>query len=173
MGQQESPQQQQQQQQPLLTLPGDDPSSDEQAAEAVATLARQVDQQHQRQVLCLGDMLWQPELGSPELPTVGSSNHRLGTCKPCAFAHTKGCENGTGCAFCHLCEPGAKKRRQKRRFMSRLAVVGHVSPVNIEARQYLETPHHVAQQLMGAPPLLQSAGSWQGGFHMATVSGLM
>jgi len=52
-------------------------------------------------------------LGSAEMPTVGSAGHHLGTCKPCAFAFTKGCGSGVSCQFCHLCEPGEKKRRQK------------------------------------------------------------
>jgi len=69
----------------------------------------------QKQVLRLGDVLQQPEIGSAELPTAGSASHRFGGCKPCAFAHTKGCENGINCQFCHLCEPGEKKRRQKQR----------------------------------------------------------
>jgi len=55
---------------------------------------------------------------SPELafmPTVGSWNHYQGTCKPCAFAVKAGgiCKNGKECLFCHLCEPGEKKRRKK------------------------------------------------------------
>merc|ERR1712107_343575 len=28
-------------------------------------------------------------LGSPELPSVGSSDHAMGCCRPCAFLHTK------------------------------------------------------------------------------------
>lgn len=55
----------------------------------------------------------EPELGSADLPTVGSRGHRLGNCKPCAFLHTKGCTNGKACAFCHLCARGEKKRRQR------------------------------------------------------------
>jgi len=55
-------------------------------------------------------------LGSAERPTVGSSRHHLGLCKPCAHAFSKrGCLNGVSCAFCHLCEPGELKRRQKER----------------------------------------------------------
>lgn len=64
-------------------------------------------------VLRLADVLVEPDLGSDQLPTVGSAGHRIGTCKPCAFYHTKGCGNGTECPFCHLCAPGEKKRRQK------------------------------------------------------------
>jgi hypothetical protein len=65
------------------------------------------------QVICLASALQQPELGSSELPTVGSAGHRWGACKPCAFLHRRGCENGVDCAFCHLCDSGEKKRRQK------------------------------------------------------------
>jgi len=43
----------------------------------------------------------------------GSAEHSLGTCKPCAFVHAKGCSNGKNCIYCHLCEPGEKKRRMK------------------------------------------------------------
>jgi len=54
-----------------------------------------------------------PALGTNDLPSIGSQVHALGMCKPCAFLHTKGCENGLGCPFCHLCESGEKKRRRK------------------------------------------------------------
>lgn len=52
-------------------------------------------------------------LGSPEIPTIGSKSHSLGMCKPCAFVFKGGCGNGVNCSFCHLCEPGEKKRRKK------------------------------------------------------------
>jgi len=64
-------------------------------------------------VLRLADTIPEPELGSVEIPTVGSMDHRLGTCKPCAFLHKQGCSNGVHCLFCHLCDPGEKRRRQK------------------------------------------------------------
>merc|ERR1719221_604363 len=60
-----------------------------------------------------------PAPGSPELPSVGSVGHSAGRCKPCAFLHTKGCGNGVLCQFCHLCEPGEKKRRAKAKVASR------------------------------------------------------
>lgn len=54
------------------------------------------------------------ELGSPEMPTVGSAGHNHGQCKPCAFVWKgDGCGNGVQCPFCHLCDPGEKKRRAK------------------------------------------------------------
>jgi hypothetical protein len=66
-------------------------------------------------VLVLSDALPEagPELGTHDLPTVGSAGHSVGSCKPCAFLYTKGCENGVHCSFCHLCPPDEKRRRQK------------------------------------------------------------
>jgi hypothetical protein len=52
-------------------------------------------------------------LGSPEMPTIGSMEHFIGNCKPCAFFHKRGCSNGVQCSFCHLCDSSEKKRRQK------------------------------------------------------------
>jgi hypothetical protein len=52
-------------------------------------------------------------LGTDDMPTVGSMSHIVGNCKPCAFMHTKGCQSGVNCKFCHLCDPGEKRRRQK------------------------------------------------------------
>lgn len=46
-------------------------------------------------------------------PSVGSAQHHLGRCKPCAFVHTKGCENGRNCVFCHLCNQHERHRRKK------------------------------------------------------------
>jgi hypothetical protein len=46
-------------------------------------------------------------------PSAGSSHHRTGRCKPCAFYHTKGCQNAKACEFCHLCPPGEKQRRKR------------------------------------------------------------
>lgn len=101
--------------------PGCCPSAFAAEEEAVSLQARAVVgcSGHPKQVLRLDDFLVQPVLGSPELPTAGSAGHRFGGCKPCAFAHTKGCENGVNCQFCHLCEPGEKKRRQKQKVVRR------------------------------------------------------
>lgn len=55
----------------------------------------------------------EPAPGSPELPSIGSKGHHRGDCRPCGFLYAKGCINGAMCTFCHLCDRGAKKRRQK------------------------------------------------------------
>jgi hypothetical protein len=60
-----------------------------------------------------------PAPGSVELPSVGSAGHAKGRCKPCAFFHIKGCENGAVCRFCHICESGEKKRRAKEKLANR------------------------------------------------------
>merc|ERR1712232_1103688 len=67
--------------------------------------------------LRLADTIQEPELGTEEFPTVGSIYHRFGTCKPCSFLHKRGCSNGINCQFCHLCDAGEKKRRQKAKKM--------------------------------------------------------
>jgi hypothetical protein len=54
--------------------------------------------------------------------SIGSQGHFRGRCNPCAFAHTKGCSNGSLCEFCHLCDAGAKKRRAKERRAGQRAV---------------------------------------------------
>jgi hypothetical protein len=81
--------------------------------------------------LCLADACPAPELGSDALPTVGSKGHDIGTCRPCAFLYSKGCTNGVLCAYCHVCEPGEKKRRmkQKRQLLRDTSVLGHVPSV--------------------------------------------
>lgn len=56
-----------------------------------------------------------PFLGSPDLPSRGSALHQWGACKPCAFVFQEGCKNDIDCQFCHLCEPGERKRRKKER----------------------------------------------------------
>jgi len=64
-------------------------------------------------VLMLSEALPELILGSSEMPTVGSGGHFTGTCKPCAFFYTRGCENGVQCPFCHLCPADEKRKRQK------------------------------------------------------------
>jgi hypothetical protein len=53
--------------------------------------------------------------GLAAMPSVGSRGHYAGSCKPCAFFLKEGaiCANGAECFFCHLCEPGEKKKRKQ------------------------------------------------------------
>lgn len=75
--------------------------------------------------LLLAGCLPEPELGSSLLPTLGSAGHRHGTCRPCAFFHTKGCTSGVECTFCHLCDAGARKTRKQEKVQARrIAKVG-------------------------------------------------
>jgi hypothetical protein len=62
-----------------------------------------------------GDAARPAGLGSAEMPSRGSALHQWGACKPCAFVFAEGCMNDINCQFCHLCEPGEKKRRRKER----------------------------------------------------------
>jgi hypothetical protein len=56
----------------------------------------------------------QVRMGTLEMSR-GSALHAVGACKPCAFVFQDGCANGTDCEFCHLCDPGERKRRKKER----------------------------------------------------------
>jgi hypothetical protein len=53
--------------------------------------------------------------------SVGSAQHSVGNCKPCAFLwkDENGCASGTSCVFCHMCPPGEKKRRRKEKLAAR------------------------------------------------------
>jgi len=64
-------------------------------------------------VLRLAEAIATPEVGTAELPSIGSLLHHKGECKPCTFFHTRGCENKEDCKFCHLCGPKEKKNRIK------------------------------------------------------------
>mmetsp|Transcript_78323 Transcript_78323/g.254418 ORF Transcript_78323/g.254418 Transcript_78323/m.254418 type:complete len:819 (-) Transcript_78323:361-2817(-) len=68
--------------------------------------------------------------------SVGSSSHGNSKCKPCAFYHKKGCDAGFGCLFCHICEPGEKKRRrQQQRTTIKLRRVRREARLAEEAEQ--------------------------------------
>jgi len=95
-----------------------DSDDEEPACQAIATPeGSPVYASHGPPVLLLADAIAEPtqapQLGSPEMPTIGSTGHWTGDCKPCAFFYKRGCTNGTQCVFCHLCDSGEKKRRQK------------------------------------------------------------
>ncbi|OLQ14196.1 hypothetical protein AK812_SmicGene1688 [Symbiodinium microadriaticum] len=53
-----------------------------------------------------------PKRSVEDLPTLLACKESK-ECRPCAFLYAKGCQNGAMCLFCHLCDKGEKKRRQK------------------------------------------------------------
>lgn len=71
-----------------------------------------------------------PQLGSAELPSIGSLGHHLRRCKPCAFANRAGCTNGAQCNFCHLCRTGEKKRRRK----EKRALIGAMKSLSLATK---------------------------------------
>mmetsp|Transcript_76058 Transcript_76058/g.131781 ORF Transcript_76058/g.131781 Transcript_76058/m.131781 type:complete len:238 (+) Transcript_76058:112-825(+) len=82
-----------------------------------------------------GEMPVMGELG--DLPSVGSAEHFLNTCRPCLFAHSKiGCPQGSQCLWCHFYHrisrkprPCKKKRERYRKLMER-------SECEMRAQQY-------------------------------------
>lgn len=94
-------------------------------------------------VLRLAEAIAPPELGGPELPSIGSLLHHRGECKPCTFFHTRGCENKEDCKFCHLCGPGEKKKRIKKM----KAAQREVTLAALENAKAALASYHVAEQL--------------------------
>lgn len=67
-----------------------------------------------QQLIQLAKALPEETSGSARCPSIGSSGHCLGMCKPCDFMHRgDGCRAGFNCQFCHLCPPGEVQRRKK------------------------------------------------------------
>merc|ERR1712050_715261 len=48
-------------------------------------------------VIRLADSLPLPEVKNPSTLSIGSMLHHKGECRPCAFYHTRGCENKEAC----------------------------------------------------------------------------
>jgi len=69
---------------------------------------------------------------APILASVGSAEHGSGNCKPCAFLHKQGCENGAACGFCHTCGPDEIKRRKKQKAEFRKMQKAVVSTNNVD-----------------------------------------
>lgn len=85
-------------------------------------------QQISKHPIELDELLRGLELGSQDLPSAGSAGHKLKACKPCGFFHTRGCEDGAACNFCHLCPPGTieQQRKEKRRLVRALKFKQHL-----------------------------------------------
>lgn len=79
---------------------------------------------HMQAVVSQATQFCLPFLPSPliHLPSLGSTLHGSGMCRPCAwFWKQQGCENGLECRHCHLCPDGEIKGRRK----MKVAVLRH------------------------------------------------
>lgn len=99
-----------------------DCSTEDTAEEQLAASKSELGAGSSAPVLQLAGLLAKPQvapLATPqsceaEVPaSMGSAGHDIGLCKPCAFIFKGGCQNGINCKFCHRCDSGEKKRRQK------------------------------------------------------------
>mmetsp|Transcript_12896 Transcript_12896/g.37157 ORF Transcript_12896/g.37157 Transcript_12896/m.37157 type:complete len:329 (+) Transcript_12896:70-1056(+) len=66
-------------------------------------------------------------------PSVGSTGHTKGACRPCAWIHksVEGCRNGASCEYCHSCPPGEIKRRKQDKLLRRYIQSRHRSEVDL------------------------------------------
>lgn len=82
------------------------------------------------------------------VPSIGSVGHSAGTCKPCAFFHTKGCDKGAECSFCHACGPEARlaRKKEKRAYFSTMKTVRKL----LEAGVGLHVPPHAVDGQLGS-----------------------
>eukprot|EP00418_Pyrodinium_bahamense_P068050 CAMPEP_0179078056 /NCGR_PEP_ID=MMETSP0796-20121207/34929_1 /TAXON_ID=73915 /ORGANISM="Pyrodinium bahamense, Strain pbaha01" /LENGTH=373 /DNA_ID=CAMNT_0020775347 /DNA_START=48 /DNA_END=1169 /DNA_ORIENTATION=- len=131
---QEQEQQQQQQPQPPQQQQQQQPQQ------------QQHQQQQRRQSLHTGPAcatttgpLCLPLMPPPSLPSIGSSLHGTGMCRPCAwFWKPQGCENGLDCCHCHLCPEGEIKARRK----MKVAVLRHQGAMNEQLELQQEQMGH-------------------------------
>ncbi|CAK0853966.1 unnamed protein product, partial [Prorocentrum cordatum] len=87
-------------------------------------------------------------------PSVGSTAHASGECRPCAYFHRPGgCLNGAECRHCHICPGGELKARKKDKLAS---LRGREAPPGGGAAPPAPLPTLLLSPLRPAPP---SAGA--------------
>lgn len=80
----------------------------------------------------------------------GSVLHFQGTCKPCAFFwKVVGCQYGSECEFCHLCDADERKRRNKEKRMAM-----HVMQVSSRPQGAAPPRHARSGRMSGQPRAL-------------------
>jgi len=85
------------------------------------------------------------ELVTSEPPTPGSALHATGECRPCAFFwKAVGCQSGSNCEFCHLCDRDERKRRNKEKKIAMYAAA--------QAQQQQEQMQQAALDAGTLPP---------------------
>lgn len=102
---------------------------------------------------------------APATLSVGSRLHDAGRCKPCAFFHTKGCNSGEECLFCHLCPAHEKQRRKRlRRIMCpSILPYDHVRERNHKGELRMNNPRKVGHSRVSSNASATTATStWAG-----------
>lgn len=68
-----------------------------------------------------------PVSWTSECPSIGSIDHVMGTCRPCAFFHKYegGCSQGAQCTFCHLCNTTDVRMKQKEKRIEQQSAKNH------------------------------------------------
>lgn len=107
-------------------------------------------------------------LNNVDLFSVGSRCHEAGRCKPCAFFHTKGCQSGAQCLFCHLCPPLEKQRRKRLRRAICSQYVAFFEPQGFVRDRNFKVGH----SRMGSDASAATASTctgWDSGAHSGTA----
>eukprot|EP00929_Paragymnodinium_shiwhaense_P053589 TRINITY_DN26838_c0_g1_i2.p1 TRINITY_DN26838_c0_g1~~TRINITY_DN26838_c0_g1_i2.p1 ORF type:complete len:283 (-),score=69.15 TRINITY_DN26838_c0_g1_i2:455-1303(-) len=109
-------------------------------------------------------------------PSVGSLEHHLGKCKPCAwFYKPVGCENGADCRHCHACPKGEIRRRKRERLVRGREELQQQQLLQQQEEEEKELELEELEEKGERPPLLddlkeQAAPAPSGLFLPATVS---
>lgn len=92
------------------------------------------------------------------LPSIGSSLHAGGTCKPCAwFWKRGGCKNALSCQHCHLCPEDALRVRRRLKIDALRGRARPVEPVD-EATHEPQKVTNLRTMHCEIPPLIPSIG---------------
>ncbi|CAK9075928.1 unnamed protein product [Durusdinium trenchii] len=104
--------------------------------------------------------------------SIGSTSHRVGLCKPCAwYWKPGGCMNGAQCRHCHLCPHGelGRRKRMNRKIArnTRQAQADDPAPA-----QSLQSDSETAEpepemEAPGMPPLTHPPPMWRPGYGRA------
>eukprot|EP00933_Yihiella_yeosuensis_P073312 TRINITY_DN8195_c0_g3_i1.p1 TRINITY_DN8195_c0_g3~~TRINITY_DN8195_c0_g3_i1.p1 ORF type:complete len:452 (+),score=75.63 TRINITY_DN8195_c0_g3_i1:57-1412(+) len=92
------------------------------------------------------------QTGRKNLPSPGSKLHMVGRCKPCAFLHTKGCQQGHACTFCHLCPPRERLRRKRLKQQLSRSIKTNLGPDQDAAQYHIQSPQSSSSSSRGYGP---------------------
>jgi len=91
------------------------------------------------------------------LPSVGSAEHELGTCKRCNFFPKGRCQNGKQCSFCHFDHEKRKLSRQEKRDRRAARTGEELGDEDIESEDAQQATTFAYPILPGLPPIRSTA----------------